>query len=132
MGMPWEQHLGQLAEQAAPAVQQNVYQMAVEHDVMGTVIAALVQEAFSRLDLPDLPVGGDLLGGALGLLGQVLQTPVGSNAVGAVEDWLVHSPASVTLRDAALDGVKSYLDDNGSRLLDIVGRAAAARLSGQV
>ncbi len=43
----------------------------------------------------------------------------------------MQSPAAATLRDAALDGVKRYLDDNGARLLDIVVRAAAARLSGQ-
>ena len=77
-------------------------------------------------------MGGELLGGALGLLGQVLQTPVGGEAIAAAEEWLVRSPAATALRDASLDGVKRYLDDNGARLLDIVVRAAATRLSGQV
>ncbi|SRR5579884_891975 len=132
MGMPWERHLAQAAEQAAPAVEQQVYQLAAQRDVMGTVIAALVQEAVARVELPAPAAGGDLVAGALGMLGRTLQSPLGGMAAEAAEQWLVQQPAAGALRDAALDGVKRYLDDNGARLLDIVVRAAAARLSGQV
>jgi hypothetical protein len=131
MGMPWEQHLAQMAEQAAPAVEQQVYQLATEQDVMDTVIAHLVREAVARVDLPAPPVGGDLLGGAIGMLGRALQTPLGGVAVESVETWLVNSPAAATVRDAALDGVKRYLDDNGARLLDVAVKAVAARLVAQ-
>ncbi len=131
MGMPWEQHLAQLAEQAAPAVEQQVYQLASERDVMDTVIATLVQEAVARVELPAPPVGGDLVAGALGMLGRALQSPLGGMAAESIEGWLVQQPAATALRDAALDGVKRYLDDNGARLLDVVVRAAAMRFSGQ-
>jgi len=131
MGMPWEQHLEQIVQQAAPAVEQQVYQLAAEQDVMDTVIAALVQEAVARVELPQAAPGGELVSGALGMLGRALQTPLGGLAAQSAEEWLARSPAATTLRDAALDGVKRYLDDNGARLLDVVVRAAAARLSGQ-
>jgi hypothetical protein len=130
MSMPWDQ-LPALAERVAPMVQEQVYQAAVEHDVMDTVVAGLVQEALARVELPQPPVGGELIAGALGMLGRALQTEAGGVAAAQVEQWLLQSPAAATLRDAALDGVKRYLDDNGARLLDIVARAAAARLSGQ-
>jgi hypothetical protein len=132
VGMPWDQYVNQLAEQAAPAVEQQVYQLATEQDVMDTVIATLVREALARIDLPQPPVGGDLVGGALGMLGGALRGPLGEMVAQSAEEWLLNSPAAVALRDAALDGVKRYLDDNGGRLLDIVVQAAAARLSGQV
>jgi len=131
VGMPWEQHLAQVAEQAAPAVEQQVYQLATEQNVMDTVIAALVREAVARVELPATPVGGELLGGALGMLGRALQTPLGGVAAESVETWLASSPAAATLRDATLNGVKRYLDDNGARLLDVVVKAAAARLVAQ-
>jgi hypothetical protein len=128
--MPWDQ-VPQLAERAAPLVQEQVYQAAVAHDLMDTVVAGLVQEALARVDFPRPAVGGDLLGDAIGMLGRALQTPLGDVALDQVEEWLVQSPAAGALRDAALDGVKRYLDDHGARLAEIVVRAAAVRLSGQ-
>ena len=130
MSMPWDR-LSELAAQAAPAVEQQVYQAAVEHDLMSTVVAALVQEAISRVDFPQPPAGNELVGAALGLLGRALQTEAGGMAVASAEQWLAQSPATTTLRDAALDGVKRYLDENGAHLLDIVVQATAARLAAQ-
>jgi hypothetical protein len=130
MSMPWDR-LPELAAQVAPAVEQQVYQAAVDRDLMDTVVAALVQEALNRVDFPEPPVGGELVDAALGFLGRALQSEAGGMAAASVEQWLTQSPAAATLRDAALDGVKRYLDENGGRLLDIVVKAAAARLAAQ-
>ncbi|HLH24678.1 MAG TPA: hypothetical protein VK066_19325 [Chloroflexota bacterium] len=130
MSMPWDR-LPELAAQAAPAVEQQVYQAAVERDLMGTVVAALVQEAIGRVEFPRPAVGGELMGAALGALGRALQTEAGGLAVASAEQWLAQSPAAATLRDAALNGVKRYLDENGAHLLDIVVQATAARLTAQ-
>jgi hypothetical protein len=130
MSMPWDR-LPELAAQVAPAVEQQVYQAAIERDLMDTVVAALVQEAINRVDFPEPPVGGELVGAALGFLGRALQSEAGGMAAASVEQWLAQSPAAGTLRDAVLDGVKRYLDENGARLLDIVVRATAARLAAQ-
>ena len=130
MSMPWDR-LPELAAQAAPAVEQQVYQAAVERDLMGTVVAGLVQEALSRVEFPAPPVGGELVGAALGFLGRALQTEAGGMATASLEQWLAQSPAATTLRDAALDGVKRYLDENGAHLLDVVVQATAARLAAQ-
>jgi len=130
MSMPWDR-LPELAAQVAPAVEQQVYQAAVERDLMGTVVAALVQEAIGRVDFPQPPVGGELIGAALGFLGRALQTDAGGMAATTAEQWLAQSPATTTLRDAALEGVKRYLDENGAHLLDVVVQATAARLAAQ-
>jgi hypothetical protein len=130
VSMPWER-LPELAAQVAPAVEQQVYQAAVERDLMGTVVAALVQQAISRVEFPQPPGGGELVGAALGFLGRALQTEAGGMAAASAEQWLAQSPATATLRDAALDGVKRYLDENGAHLLDVVVQATAARLTAQ-
>jgi hypothetical protein len=94
-------------------------------------VAALVQQAISRVEFPQPPGGGELVGAALGFLGRALQTEAGGMAAASAEQWLAQSPATATLRDAALDGVKRYLDENGAHLLDVVVQATAARLTAQ-
>ena len=131
MAMPWGDQIERMAAEAAPQVGQQVYQLAEEHDLLDTAVAMLVREAFARLELPSLPVDPGLLGGALNMLGGLMQTPVGAAASNQLVDLLAESSAANTLRDAALDGVKRYLDDNSGRLLNIVVQAAAARLTNQ-
>ncbi len=55
--------------------------------------ADLVQEALARVELPQPPVGGELIAGALGMLGRALQTkPVARRQRRSSSGWCSRRP----------------------------------------
>lgn len=120
--------VGSLKTQVLGSLEQHVYQQAVAHNLVDTVLRELVEGAIEKLQV-ELPAAASVGGALLGMLGSLAPTVKSLGLDQQIMGLVRQAGVDTAMRDTILRGITRYLEENGGRLMEVAVQAAVGKLT---
>jgi hypothetical protein len=120
--------VGSLKTQVLGSLEQHVYQQAVAHNLVDTVLRELVEGAVEKLQV-ELPAAASVGGALLGMLGSLAPTVKSLGLDRQIIGLVRQAGVDTAMRDTILRGITRYLEENGGRLMEVAVQAAVGKLT---
>lgn len=117
-----------LKTQVLGSLEQHVYQQAVAHNLVDTVLRELVEGAVEKLQV-ELPAAASVGGALLGMLGSLAPAVKSLGLDQQILGLVRQAGVDTAMRDTILRGITRYLEENGGRLMEVAVTAAVGKLT---
>jgi hypothetical protein len=119
--------VNELKTKVLSSLEQGVYDQATSQDLVDTALRALVESAIDRLQL-EMPAAASGLGAFAGIFGAVASGLQSLGLTDQIKPLLAQYQVDSALRDTVVRGLTRYLEENGSRLMQVALDAAVKKL----
>lgn len=117
-----------LKTQVLGSLEQHVYQQAVAHNLVDTVLREFVEGAVEKLQV-ELPAAASVGGALLGMLGSLAPAVKSLGLDQQILGLVRQAGVDTAMRDTILRGITRYLEENGGRLMEVAVTAAVGKLT---
>ncbi len=117
-----------LKKQVFDGLETQVYEQAVQRNLVDTVLRELVESAVERMQV-EMPAAASVGSALLGVFGALAPTVKSLGLDQQIMGYVREAGLDAAMRERVIRGITRYLEENGAHLMDVAVQAVVAKLT---